>query len=127
MISGIEECFKMKGIDNYDQIDVDVISLDGTHLDNFTPPINSSSWEPSTMQYYSRFNQVSSFYNSFDDMLEFMKANPLVNYRYYFQPTEVLLPSSQMISFKPENSIKFIETAKKEAADVINLGPGVAF
>lgn len=49
LVSGVEECLKMDGIHSHEQIDVDIISLDGTHLANFTDPRNSSLYEPATM------------------------------------------------------------------------------
>lgn len=39
---------------------------------------------PDTIQYFERKKDVNSFYQNFDDMIEFMRAYPDVNYRYYF-------------------------------------------
>lgn len=60
-------------------------------------------------------------------MIEFMEAFPDVNYRYYFQPSVVLLPSTKMLDFDPVASAKFIEMGAEEAKEVIELGPGVSF
>lgn len=37
----------MEGINDNSQIDVDIISLDGSRLSNFTPPSNTSSYKAS--------------------------------------------------------------------------------
>lgn len=49
LVSGVKECLSIDGIDSQEQIDIDIISLDGTHLSNFTDPRNSSLYEPATM------------------------------------------------------------------------------
>lgn len=89
LVSGVDECLKIDGINDQSQIDVDIITLNGKHL----PDFNIQEGDiPTTIQYYERKKELNSFYHDYDDMIEFMEAFPRVNYRYYFQPDYVLLP-----------------------------------
>jgi hypothetical protein len=109
MISGIKECFKMEGITDQSQIDLDVITLNGKHMPSFD---SSSDKFPLTIQYVERKKEISSFYHDFSDMIVFMKAYPRVNYRYFFQPDYILLPGYQMLDFDPVNSQKFMDLGR---------------
>jgi hypothetical protein len=58
--------------------------LDDINLDPFMP--DDKKEHPKTMQFYGEKRQLHNWYNSIDDILEFMRANPNLNYRYFIEP-----------------------------------------
>jgi len=57
------------------------------------------SFEPALMQYLSRKHSIRGYYSEMDDIVEFMKANPDIQYRYYIQPEKTLLPEYKILEF----------------------------
>lgn len=70
---------------------------------------------------------MKNYYKTFNDIEEFMRANPRVNYRYFVQASANPIPVTHIIDFSPEMTQKVIDLGKKDAESVINLGPGIAF
>lgn len=62
-----------------------------------------------------------------DDIIEFMRANPNVNYRYFIEPQEELLPAYKILEFGPKYTHPMITLGINEAKRVIEEGPGVSF
>jgi len=56
-----------------------------------------------------------------------MRANPLVNYRYFVQASSNPIPITHIIDFSTEMTQKVIDLGKEDAETVINMGPGIAF
>lgn len=104
---------------------MDVIILDNIKLD-FTPSPDSNLY-PKTFQFYEDNKQIKSWYKSLDNIIEFMRCNPDVNYRYFIEPQEQLLPAYEIIQFGPKYTLPMIEKGKEEAKKVVEMGPGVSF
>jgi len=102
MVAAVNECYAMDGIENENQITVDVIVLDPlAPLDKFgsdeylkkqqehqdkKQKLGSGSMLPMTMQYYLRNKSIKDYNHDMKDFFKFMYANPNVNYRYLFMP-----------------------------------------
>ena len=48
-------------------------------------PSKFNIW-PETIRNYQRKNGIKKYYQKMDDIREFIRANPEVNYRYFIQP-----------------------------------------
>jgi hypothetical protein len=70
---------------------------------------------------------MKNYYKTFNDIEEFMRANPRVNYRYFVQASSNPIPINKIIDFSTEMTQKVIDLGKKDSEAVINLGPGIAF
>lgn len=134
MISGIEECFKLPGINSYDQIVVDVMSLDSANLDTYDPEadellqdLGDPTFETQTMRNYFRKNAVVSYYKSMDDIIEFMNIFPTVSYRYFVMADNPLMHEYKILDFVPTVAAELIERGKQDAIKVINMGEGKSF
>lgn len=75
MVSGVEECMKMPGIENHSQIEVDVIILHPAKIGkiNITEAgMPQIDLEPKTIEYLSRKHEIRSCYSGMNDIIEFM-------------------------------------------------------
>ena len=84
MVSAIDECFKIEGINSKEQIVVDVIVL--PRKTGPLEPMNNNTMIPETIRLYQRMKETKKHYQMMDEILEFMNLEPDVNFRYYFAP-----------------------------------------
>ena len=82
---------------------------------------------PDTIKNYFRQKEIKDYYNSVDDLVEQMRTNPRIVYRYYFAPKKPLLKSYQILEFGYDWTHPMVEQGLAEAKDVIALGPGKSF
>ena len=144
MVAAVNECMDTDGIDDLNQISVDVITLMPYALPDFRSDHYHAEQQasfdkkqaegaqlgdvmPLTVQYYYRQQSIKEYYGSIKDIFEFMSANPEVNYRYLFIPQESLLPEYDILEFGIEYTAPLIQWGKDEAKAVLALGPGVSF
>lgn len=76
---------------------------------------------------FLRYYNIESYYGGMNDILEFKKTRPNVQYRYLMIPTGKVASGLDMINFNPSNTQPMIELGKKDAANAIKLGEGRAF
>jgi len=62
-----------------------------------------------------------------NDILEFKKTRPNIQYRHLIIPTGPVANGLNMINFNPSNTKPMIELGKKDAASAIAMGEGVSF
>lgn len=137
MVSAIHECLKLDGITSLDQVIVDVMSLDSSYLDPYDPysdaidqmsnEVNEMYLETQTMKNYFRKKAINSYYNSLDDIIEFMDTFPEVTYRYFIMADSPLMHEYSILDFQPEVAKKLIERGKVDALKTISLGEGTSF
>mmetsp|Transcript_5401 Transcript_5401/g.8361 ORF Transcript_5401/g.8361 Transcript_5401/m.8361 type:complete len:82 (+) Transcript_5401:251-496(+) len=75
---------------------------------NATPKTNS--WE-----YFSRYRELKGDYSSLNDLAEFMRAHPNVNYRYLVIPSRQIMPSWEILFPHPSLNEKVIQQGKEDA------------
>ena len=125
MISGVKECYDIEGIEDPSQIVVDIIILESNKLDPM-PAVNNSTM-PATFYEYERARTIRDYYQVMNDIEEFMKANPDINYRYFFQPETSLLPDYFLLEFGSKFTGPLITRGQQDALKVIKKGPGASF
>ena len=74
MVSGVEECLKMEGIESTSQIELDIISLNSVEVGNYTE--NSTAEyrfdpTPESLKNYFRKRDIRGFYTGLNDIYEF--------------------------------------------------------
>ena len=79
LVSAVERCREI--VDDDSEIILDVIMCSRNELTK----VNSTGL---TISNFMRYLEISGFYGEANDVVEFFKANPNVNFRYLFMPTE---------------------------------------
>ena len=88
LVSAVQRC--REKVDDDSKITIDILVCFGYDIDkDFRQAGN-------TIDNYNRFIQIRDYYNGMDDVLNFMRAFPDVNFRYYVQPSSPL-PSLKML------------------------------
>ena len=62
-----------------------------------------------------------------NDVVEFKRSRPNVQYRYLVMPSGKVASGLRMIDFNPSNTKPMIELGKKDAAKILGLGEGFMF
>lgn len=126
MVTGVEECLKMKGIESTSQIELDIISLNSVEVGNFTdaPTFDST---PQTIKNYFRKRDIRGFYTGLNDIIEFMQAYPNISFRYFIKPEKSLMHQYQILDFDFEHTKPVYDQGTKDAKRVIEMGPGKSF
>ena len=130
MVSGVEECMKMPGIENHTQIEVDVIILHPAKIGkiNITEAgMPQIDLEPKTIEYLSRKHEIRSCYSGMNDIIEFMQAYPEMSYRYFIKPEKTLLPEYKILEFDFVHTHPVYMQGIKDTKAVIDMGPGKSF
>lgn len=76
---------------------------------------------------YMRQMDFKSYYSTLNDVAEFIRANPDIQYRYFVRPSKTPLESYNILNFSPENSKRAIDLGVKDAQATIDMGPGKSF
>lgn len=88
MVTGVEECLMMPGINSTSQIEVDIMSLNSVEVGDF----EYSPHYPLTLQYILQKRDINGFYTGLNDIIEFMQAYPDITFRYFIKPEKPLMP-----------------------------------
>ena len=135
MMTAIDQCMKLEGITQEEQVEVDYIVLhqdktpgpyDDEHVDSNRTSIDLDLM-PDTIRNYFRQKEIKDYYQSVDDLVEQMRTNPRIQYRYYFAPQKPLLKSYQILEFGYDWTHPMVVQGQAEAKDVIAMGPGKSF
>ena len=62
-----------------------------------------------------------------NDVVEFKRSRPSIQYRYLVMPSGKVASGFNMINFNPSNTKPMIELGKKDAAKILTLGEGFMF
>ena len=71
MVSGVDECLKMEGIESTSQIEVDIMSLNSVEIGNFEGEADFDL-TPEVLKYYFRKSDIRAYYTGLNDIIEFM-------------------------------------------------------
>lgn len=118
LVSAVNRCLEI--VDDPSKIVMDIAICQNAKLDDLTTVSN-------TVGNWLRYREIKSYYKSLDDIIEFMKTQPTVNYRYLAVPSEKLEPSYDEIIFTPNNIPPMIEQGKADAELIIAMGEGTSF
>lgn len=118
LVSAVDKC-KAMGHEDSDII-LDIVMCGHPTIDEKTSTGNAIS-------NYLRYYNIDSYYSGINDVLEFKKARPNVQYRYLVMPSQPISGGLDMLNFNPSNTKPMIELGKTDAANAINLGAGHAF
>lgn len=77
MISAIQKCMEI--VDEESKITLDIIVMYPVRVDS-APSTNVSS----TITNFLRMREIRGYYSLMSDIASFMRAHPLINYRYFF-------------------------------------------
>lgn len=69
---------------------------------------------------YSRKRQIQKYQKSMNDVVEFAKARPNVNYRHFFKPSKSLGPAFSEADFRNSTTYHFQLIGREDAKTVID-------
>ena len=118
LISAVDKC-KELGHEDSDII-LDIILCDQKSISEIGDTGNA-------LNNFLRYYTIQSYYNGMNDIFEFKKTRPNIQYRYLMIPTGPVANGLNMINFNPSNTKPMLELGKKDAANAIALGEGVSF
>jgi hypothetical protein len=116
LISAIDRCLEV--VDDDSKIVLDVIICDDAHIK--TSSVDTTNAISNFLRYYS----IKHAYGSLNDILEFKRARPKVNYRYIVIPSETLASGLNEMKFDNATLFPMVEIGKKDAQNVISMGEG---
>ena len=96
----ILECLKM--VDSPSKVSVDIAIC---QTENMTE-LNATK---DTIGNVLRWHEIRSYYKGLDDIIEFSEANPLINYRYFFMPSDPIPGGPAMLNFGHEKTEPYFE------------------
>lgn len=134
MVSGVDECMKIPGIENHSQIEIDVIILHPAKIEkmNITDAkvaldAPKLDLEPKTIEFLSRKHEIRGCYSGMNDIIEFMQAYPDLSYRYFIKPDKTLLPEYKILEFDYAHTHPVYLQGIEDAKAVLDMGPGKSF
>ena len=119
LVSAVQRCKEQVKADS--EITLDIIVCDNNSL---------AKWEDTknTVGNYLRYNELANYHNSVADILEFMKAYPGINYRYFVQPSKALPGGLNLLNGDNSTSTFPMQLqGRADGATVVKEGPGVEF
>jgi len=117
--SAVSKCREIADSDS--EIYIDVL------LDDYTAaltPVNAD--DDSGFSILSRAYSIMSYYNSINLLIEAESEFPDINWRYTVAPSEALPSAVIPLGFDHDQILEMIALGQKDAAVVIQKGPGVA-
>ena len=118
LVSAVEKCLEL--VDSPAKITMDIVICGHAEMDALEKPGN-------TISNYLRYRAIKKYDHALDDVLEFQKTEPLVNYRYLVIPSIALNSGIKELDFSPEATTPMVELGKQDAQNIINLGKGKSF
>jgi len=118
LVSAVEKCLEL--VDSPTKIIMDIVICGHAEIDPIETPGN-------TITNFMRYRAIKKYDHSLDDVLEFQKTEPLVNYRYLVIPSIPLKAGLAELDFSPEATTPMVELGKQDAQNIVSLGKGKAF
>jgi hypothetical protein len=118
MVSAIDKCMELVGDKSKIVVDIAICG----HAQ-----ISTESQIGDTVSNFLRFREIKKYYKELDDIIEFQQAEPDINFRYLFVPSEPLKSGIQELNFTAAATGPMVELGKSDAAHVISLGEGKSF
>lgn len=76
---------------------------------------------------YYRKRSIKDTNTTPNDIKEFMRAHPDVNYRYFIQSDDTLLSEYRILEFGHDFTDPLVSRGESDAKKVIEMGPGKSF
>ena len=95
LVSAVQRC--RETVDSDSQITIDIVVCFAHNIDD------KYAVSGNTIDNFMRYKDIKEYYNGMDDVLEYMRAFPDVNFRYYVQPSAPL-PIFKMLNVNNETS-----------------------
>ena len=118
MIHGIKECMKKPGITDYSQIHLDVITL------NPKKPVPDFVDGQTTIKNFYMAYKLKNCKRHLNDIIEFKKAHPMINYRYLLIPEYTVLSPVNELFVNKKQTRELLERGKVDMIRVLAMGPG---
>ena len=95
LVSALKRC--REDVDDDSQITIDIVVCFAYDVDD------KYKSDGTTITNFLRYKDIRDYYNGMDDVLEFQRAFPDVNFRYYVQPSSPL-PVWKMLNVRNATS-----------------------
>lgn len=118
LASAVNRC--MEVVDDESQIILDIVLCGGSHLQTAKETGNA-------IENFLRYREISGYYDSMNDVVEFKKLKPNVNYRYLFIPSKPLAAGLESLIFDNSTMFPMAQVGMEDAERVINMGEGTSF
>lgn len=105
-------------VDDDSQIVVDIILCFGSQLDSVKETGNA-------IDNFLRYQEISFYYDLMNDVVEFKRLRPEVNYRYLLMPSEDL--GYNLLDFTNSTMFPMAQLGMADAEKVMGMGEGAAF
>jgi predicted patatin/cPLA2 family phospholipase len=119
LVSAVDKCKDMGFADNQIILDI-VICGRKDH-----PTINNNTGN--AMNNYLRYYSIQQYYKGFNDILEFKRSRPNVQYRYLIMPSAPTAEGLDMLNFNPSNTLPMFDLGSKDAAAALKKLEGRDF
>ena len=98
LVNAVDKCLEI--VDDEEHVVVDIA---------ITEFINMEKIEEVGKSYdaYSRARQIGKYYKTINDVAEFARSRPNVNYRHFFKPSQELGGTKAELDFRNETTWKF--------------------
>ena len=100
------------------QITVDIISCWTHTLPEWRDPHNG-------LDNFLRKYQFQQYYNKMNDVYEFSRAFPKVNFRYFITPSEPY--TTYMLDFRSQSTQKSMDIGRKDGANAVKAGEKMSY
>lgn len=80
-----------------------------------------------TVGNYLRYRQIRNYYKNLNDIVEFQKTMPNVNYRFLIVPSKSLGSIKTEISFNNATTAPMMKQGQEDAAMIMGLGKKTSF
>ena len=121
MVSAVHRCREI--VDDDSMINIDILMCSAGKE-------AQEGWEykNKAVSNFLRYQDIKSAYESNDDVREFMKAFPKVNFRYYVEPTEPIPGGLDIINVDNTTiTWPLQELGRKDGGASVLMGPGESF
>ena len=78
-----------------------------------------------TYNNFSRKRQIRKYYKTMNDIAEFARSRPNVNYRHFFEPSESLGGVKDELDFRNSTTWRFQEIGRKDAKTKLEKSGGL--
>ena len=119
LVSALKRC--REDVDDDSQITIDIVVCFAYDVDD------KFKSDGTTITNFLRYKDIRDYYNGMDDVLEFQRAFPDVNFRYYVQPSSPL-PVWKMLNVRNATSTYAMQMlGRQDGENAIKSGEGFIF
>lgn len=119
LVSAVQRC--REKVDDDSKITIDIVVCFGYSIDG------KYSSSANTVDNYIRYKTIKDYYSSMDDILEFMRAFPDVNFRYYVQPSSPLPTLKMLDANNATSTFPMQMQGRLDGENTLKMGEGFMF